>query len=268
MKKNLLLLLLTGVFCFGVLTGCGDKESSSVSESTSEVEEAVTDVQESDSSIVSTDDSESIDSVSEASANDTENADSTEEETDDSAEDDSDEEFAEFVEDFLQEQTGISTFKDYDDVISYLSSGEGYAYVKLDGYDDDILLITDMVFSADNSSSQASVYALGDNGAVNIGTVFGNGSGYPLRYSDGIIYGGDNHTYESYFLSNNTGILGIMLKDYVTDGINDGSTEYSGFLRETNDFDHDKDFTGGEEEFNALLEARENAPIIEFTIVK
>ncbi len=168
--------------------------------------------------------------------------------------------------DFLQEQSGLREFADYDEVIAQLKKGQGYAYIRLTGYEGDLLAVTEQVFEADNTAAEAAIYAMEDGKAKNIGNVFSNGSAYPLRCEDGIIYTGDMHTYESSFISASYG--GIMVKDYVQDGVNEGNEEYTGFLRETNDFDHDKDFTGGKEEFQKLIDEREKKKVIEFTAVK
>lgn len=165
--------------------------------------------------------------------------------------------------DFLQEQSGLFEFADYEDVISNLKEGQGYAYIKMYGSDDELLAVTDLVFEADHSAGSMSLYHMNDGKALNMSCIGGNGSAYPLRLEDGIVYAGDNHTYETYFL-NEAGA--VMQKDYVTDGINDGSQVFSGFTRDTNDYDHDKDFEGGEDEFLALLSERETKPFIVFTV--
>ena len=169
-------------------------------------------------------------------------------------------------EDFVQEQSGKTEFTDYEDVIANLKDGQGYAYIQVYGYDGDVLAVSDSVFLADHSASDATLYAMQDGKPKSLGIVAGNGSAYPLRLADGIIYSGDNHNYETYFMTTSGGIPGIMAKDVVSDGI-DGDGSFSGFLREDNTFDNDKDFTGGQEEFDALIKDRESKPIIEFTIV-
>ena len=166
---------------------------------------------------------------------------------------------------FVQEQSGLDSFKDFDDLISHLKPGQGYAYIRLKGTDEDILALTDMVFEADNSACEADLFRMTEDKPLYMGVVSGNGSAYPLRIADGILYGGDNHTYESYFTDSDNHAL--MMKDYVYDGINEGTQEYGGFLRSANVFDQDKDFTGGAEEFQKLLEEREKAPAIKFTVV-
>ncbi len=166
---------------------------------------------------------------------------------------------------FVQEQTGIDKFTDFDDLISHLKSGQGYAYIKLKGTDEDILALTEMVFEADNSACEADLFLMTEDKPLYLGCVMGNGSAYPLRLADGILYTGDNHTYETYFTTSDT--HGLMVKDYVYDGINEGEVNYDGFLRSANVFDQDRDFTGGAEEFQKLLEEREKAPVIEFTVI-
>ncbi len=167
---------------------------------------------------------------------------------------------------FVEEQSGRSDFKDLDDIISCLKPGQGYAKVKLTGDDGEVLIVTDQVFEADNSAYEGHLYHIVDGTPVYMGVVTGNGSAYPLRYEDGILYAGDNHDYESYFISPE--YKSLMVKDSVMDGINDGSNSYFGFLRETNDYDHDKDFTGGAKEFEAMIAERDKKPIIVFTKVK
>ncbi len=166
-------------------------------------------------------------------------------------------------EDFLQEQSGITEFDTYEDVIAALKKGQGYAYIKLTGSDDEILAVTDLVFEADHSACDASLYLNKDGRAKYLGSVNGNGSAYPLRLENGIIYGGDNHDYSTYFLSEDSG--GLMMKDFIQDGVNYGSSEITGFTREKNTFDSE-DFKGGQEELDRLMADREKKPVIEFTI--
>ena len=168
--------------------------------------------------------------------------------------------------DFLETQSGKSSFDTYDDVIAALTPGQGYAYIKLTGSDEDVLAVSDLVFEADNTAYQASIYGKQDGKIVNIGNALGNGASYPLRVADGVLYAGDNHTYETYFLSEEYGSL--MMKDSIDDGINSGSNEFTGFTRQKNTFEESTDFTGGKEEFDKLLEERDKKPVIEFTIVK
>ena len=176
-----------------------------------------------------------------------------------------DEDNSDYPEDFVQNQSGVLKFKDYDEIISYLKPGQGYAYVKLDGAADDVLLITEQVFEADKTAGEASVYGIRDGVPMFMGVVTGNGSAYPIRYADGKLYGGDNHRIDTFFLVPDS--MTTMQKDYVDDGVNDGSNQFSGFLRKEPVFDKDEDFTGGQKEFDALIAEREAVPAVTFTIV-
>ncbi len=168
--------------------------------------------------------------------------------------------------DFVQEQSGKTEFDDYDDVIANLREGQGYAKITLYGSDLELLAVTDTVFEAEKSAAQASIYADSGSRAYMLSVVTGNGSAYPLRYEDGILYGGDNHEYTSYFVYENDGTVSLMIKDDVSDG--DATGEYTGFLREDNNYDNDKEFTGGKEEFEEMIKERDSKPILEFTVVE
>ena len=168
--------------------------------------------------------------------------------------------------DFVQEQSGKTEFDSFDDVIANLMQGQGYAYVQLQGEDDQLLAVTDLVFLADDSASEACIYGIRDGKAVNIGNVFGNGSAFPLRYKDGIIYGGDNHRYETYFVSEDW--QSLMMKDYISDGVVEGSGQFVGFTRQTSNYEDTVDFEGSEEEFNALMADREEVPLLTFTMIE
>ncbi len=167
--------------------------------------------------------------------------------------------------DFVQEQAGKTEFKDYDEVISYLKPGQGWAKVKVNGYDDDILAVAEEIAS-DGSSASASFYVQHPTIAVEMTYVGSNDPKYPLRYADGLIYSGDAHTYESEVMSvkNKT----LIVKDLVSEGTDEYAGEFSGFLRPSNDFGDDQDFTGGQDEFDKMIKDRDSKPILKFTVVK
>ena len=58
-----------------------------------------------------------------------------------------------------------------------------------------------------------------------------------------------------------------MAKDTIDDGVDDGSGEFFGFTRQDNKSFDSEDFTGGQEEFDALAAAREEKPILKFVSV-
>ena len=169
--------------------------------------------------------------------------------------------------DFVQEQSGITSFDTYEDVIAALTPGQGYAYIELYGSEEKLLAVTDLVFEADHTAYEASIYGKLDGKVSQLSNVSGAGSSYPLRLEDGILYAGSNHSYETYFISADFG--GLMMKDYISDGVDTGTNEFSGFTREENTFDAPTtDYTGGQEEFDKLLAERENKKAIEFTVVE
>ncbi|WP_026525079.1 hypothetical protein [Butyrivibrio sp. MB2005] len=171
--------------------------------------------------------------------------------------------FTNMPNDFLEEQSGKTSFESYDEVISELTEGQGYAYIKLTGCEDELLAVTDLVFEYDHSAYQASIYGKQNGEVVYLGQVTGNGSSCPLRLEDGIIYAGTNHTYETYFISDEYN--SVMMKDMISDGIDSGANEFSGFTRENNSYEDTLEYTGGQEEFDKLMSEREHKPIIEFT---
>ena len=167
---------------------------------------------------------------------------------------------------FLEDQAGRTEFKDDDDVISCLKSGQGYAVINLKGADNSILLVAEKI-SAEGTTPDASAYGKYNGtymGLTDIGSFADDAD--ILRLEDGILYSGTSTTYESHFLDKDSG--SIIGKDWVMKGTDEGKDTYTGFLREENDFDHDKNFEGGAEEFDAMIKERsEKAPLI-FTVVK
>ena len=174
-------------------------------------------------------------------------------------------EFGDGPTDFLQYQSGVTEFDSYEDVISYLQEGQGYAYINVYGYDGEMLAVSELVFEADHSSADMSLYMLENGKPYQVANVYGNGSAYPLRLEDGIIYSGDNHRYETWFMGP---YGGLMMKDSIDDGVNTGENTFTGFMRDDNNFDNDRDFTGGQKEFDELIAARDKKPVIEFTVVE
>ena len=164
--------------------------------------------------------------------------------------------------DFVQYQSGRMEFKDYDDVISCLKSGQGYTKIKLVGSDDEILALAEEP-GADASSKEVLLYTMKDGAPYQLGYVMGQGN--PVRYGNGVLYGGNEQEYQASFLTPDG--AGIMMKASVTEDTSSGTASYTGFLRDKNDFDSTQDFTGGKEEFDALLKEMNSQPVLTFTIV-
>ncbi len=167
--------------------------------------------------------------------------------------------------DFVQEQAEKYEFASFDEILSYLKPGQGYAYIQVEGAEGDVLALAEEVYD-NKGASNVALYAMVDGKPVDLGYVMGYGAEYPVRCADGIVYGGDDLTYEAMFINPET--HGVMAKDYVYQSLDANGPTYGGFLRETPDFDHDKDFTGGEAEFKAYLDERDKKKIIEFTVVE
>ena len=169
---------------------------------------------------------------------------------------------------FVEEAAGKTEFGSYEELISYLKKGEGYAYVKLTGQEEDALVISDSLFEdSENNlvSDEADIYLISD-GKVRYGSVVGGrGKDYPVRAADGLIYEAGEDFVGSSFISEET--HGVMYKDYVMKVTeDDGSVSYIGTLRESNDFDHDEDVdTDSDEIYEKEMGEYDAASVVVFT---
>ncbi|MCR5773883.1 MAG: hypothetical protein K6G42_02240 [Lachnospiraceae bacterium] len=167
--------------------------------------------------------------------------------------------------DFVQNQSGVTHFQDYDEIISYLEPGQGYAYIMLIGSDDEILAVTPRL-EDDNTSDEAYFYGLKDGKPVLLNRMKSDDMAFPIRYSEGIIYMGDSDEYMTVFVSSEYGTL--MIKDFVTRSQSEEPFDYSfiyeGFLRDTNVFGSERKFVGGEEEFEELIDGRKSKAFLKF----
>lgn len=139
---------------------------------------------------------------------------------------------------FVEEQTKKDKFESYDEIIGYLSKGQGYQYIELTGYEGKLLIITSGVYdNGDGNMASIEGYIYGKKGdsVKNVGNIFSDGTAYPLRTANNLVYGAGNHSVESCFVCEDT--FGLMVKDNVMETFNeDGKASYIGFLREKNDF--------------------------------
>ena len=170
---------------------------------------------------------------------------------------------------FVETVAGKTDFASYDEIISYLKKGQGYAYIKLKGYNGDILAITESVYTENNENHSIDVSLYGEKDGVvkNLGNAFSTEEKYPIAVGGDVVYACYSNNYESLFITPDGD--GLMVKDYIY-GEDDGSGKltYSGFLRESNNFDDTADFTGGEKEFNEYWENYKAATPINFTVVE
>ncbi len=172
--------------------------------------------------------------------------------------------------DFLQELTHRDEFESYDEVISLLPSGSGYAYIELIGHEGEALAIAESTFDdleGHNAAIDVAVYLESDGKIKNVGNAFSMGTAYPIRCQDGILYTGGNHEYDSYFFSENGG---LMQKDYIVQEFDEtGKATYYGFLRDSNSYENDKDVPeDGEDIFNEYVEASLDKEVVNFTVVE
>ncbi len=82
-------------------------------------------------------------------------------------------------------------YASYDDVIAQLPADYGYAYVTIDGYDGDVLAVTDFTYQWDNgenASLTAYLYVQNGDMVQYLGNVMTGGTGYPIRCTNGILY--------------------------------------------------------------------------------
>ena len=175
------------------------------------------------------------------------------------------------LDDFIKQAAQKETFESYDEVISYLTKGQGYAYIKVKGYDGDVLAVTDYVYKNDdktNATIQACLYGKVGDKVKNLGYVSTAGTAYPLALgAGGELYACNPHSYEVLVL--NPEGTGLMYKDDISESYDPaGNATYSGFTRETNNADNTVEFTGGEEEYNKYWENYFNAEVINFTVVE
>ena len=156
----------------------------------------------------------------------------------------------------------VTDFKTFDEVERYYrkkNDGKtyGYAYIRLAGYDDDILLISDKVIST-NESGSASFYTNPTGKQVVFAGKLNTGqTSTVLSTSNGVLYASSNRTYETYLLNPNG--TELMHKDYAE--MNYATNRAWGYFRDNiTDKKLEKDMT--EAEFNVLTS---NVQPIKFT---
>lgn len=165
-------------------------------------------------------------------------------------------------------QAGKTAFSSYEELIGYLEEGQGYAYVTIEGYEGQALLVADQTYEFEGSMAAmaASVYLEQDGMVRFSSTVGGQGTAYPIRWKNGIVYTAGGHEVCSYFISEET--QAVMVKDSVMESIDgDGTASYIGFLREKNDFSHDETIdTDSDEIFRDKMKEYDEATVVSFTV--
>lgn len=169
-----------------------------------------------------------------------------------------------YAENFLEEQSGKFDFKSYDEAISCLEKGQGYAYADVDGYDGKILLVSDQLY--DNGSGKMvsiNVVALREkDGVVDMaGYADGTDKDYPLSYGDGELWSCGKDECSVYFMNNNNSLI---YKAEIS-----ADADYYGFYREKPS-DDGEELSGdkGKEVFEKLQKEGANKKPVEFTVVE
>ena len=241
MKKRIAYLVMAGMLTFTGCAGIGTSEDAGEPAETAEVAEPEADEPETTDAETGSDDEASADEIAEDNAADDDFMPSS----------------------FVEEASKKDKFKSYDEIISYLTKGQGYTKIKIKGYNGEVLAITDSV-DAEKHGVEVAFYGEVNGIVKNIGNAFSCEKEYPIATGNDMVYACYTDCYESLFL--NPDGDGLMIKDHIT---KDGDT-YLGFLRETNSLDEadTKDFTGGEKEFKEYWKNYEAATPISFTVVE
>ena len=139
MRNKIVYLVMAGTL---MLTGCSGASTAGDTESQAEMVEA------------SESDAEDVETNAEADA---QGADSEQEAAED----------GELMpSSFVETVAGKTDFASYDEIISYLKKGQGYAYIKLKGYNGDILAITESVYTDNNENHSTDVSLYGEKDGV------------------------------------------------------------------------------------------------------
>lgn len=150
---------------------------------------------------------------------------------------------------FVEMQAMKETFDSFDELISYLEPGQGYAYCNIFGRDDEVLFICEESYSYEEGKMAAidgSIYANQDGIIRNVGNVFSDGTAYPVSLdTNGYIFTGGNHRMEVGCASAEYG--GYMIVKTAREEFDSEQTDadgnplsiYSGFVRENNSVSKD-----------------------------
>ena len=155
-------------------------------------------------------------------------------------------------------------YASYDDVIAQLPADYGYAYVTIDGYDGDVLAVTDFTYQWDNdenASLTAYLYVQNGDTVQYLGNVMTGGTGYPVRCANGILYNCNMVQYgEMKVEQNSDGKYGLTYTNRGTITNNaDGTVE----------IETEGKLAGAEEdEIRDKIAAMDGVAVVDFTVLK
>ena len=150
---------------------------------------------------------------------------------------------------FVEIQAMKETFDSFDELISYLEPGQGYAYCNIFGRDDEVLIICENTYEYEDGKMAAidgSLY-VNENGVIkNMGNMFSEGTAYPISLdSEGYIFTGGNHRMEVGCASAEYGGYMILksaheeFDEQKKDADGNPVAIYSGFVRSSNTLSED-----------------------------
>ena len=173
---------------------------------------------------------------------------------------------------FVEYAAGKETFESFDELISYLKDGEAYTYFDIEGFDGQLLAVTDGTFKdleGHNAAIEATFYGNVDGTVRFVGNAFSGGTAYPIRCDGAVIYAAGNHEYQSEFMGADG--TALIVKDYIhVEYDESGNASYTGFMRDTNASDGDDipdDPKEAEKIFEELSDGLYDKPVMDFTIV-
>lgn len=126
-----------------------------------------------------------------------------------------------------EEEGGVVTpflddMEKYESILSTVTTDQYYAFAAV-GEGEDVLLVTDGVFeNADGSLAaiDAKVYAFADDGKIyEAGSVWSDGTAYPIAVADGhLMFGGNHHMSEATIMDGSVVVLQTAHEEFDEDG--------------------------------------------------
>ncbi len=268
--KKIAAILLSVGMAGAALTGCSGKDTAAKTQTASDDAAndtaAAADAEAANTENTNTEDTNSGDSAASGAAEDAQAA-TAEEATGDAAQPWT----VDRSPDFLRERTGQTSFASYDAVIDQLQEGEFYAFFGIDGYDGEILGITDAAYDAEfqglsgTVTTDASFYAVSGDKAECIGRVSTGDSSYPLRNSDGLLYVCSEDSYgEMKVQKNDDGQYELYYVRYAGKTTENGETVYQTLDRADGPAAAEILGVDSNASFQALFTPLENIPPVSF----
>jgi len=133
-----------------------------------------------------------------------------------------DEEVSDYPSNAMEARTGKTEFSSYDEIISLLEGTEAYAFVKIKGYDGEVLLVADNVYDnldGNMATIETTPYTMKSTGVVSADSMLSSGgTAYPISIGDdGLVYLYGNHSVETQcYGENGTEDVGLMVMKLIS----------------------------------------------------